>query len=138
MVATDNPLDTYPSRDWEKIYRDMASYDSWFTFLCAPNDTHNCLLKAYVKNGVVVYIGPTYGYGKATDIYGNQASHRWDPRCCAKGLGMVRRFYGTRRIKYPSVRKGFKEWAEAGFPREADGRVPARYLNRGKEPVVGG
>ncbi len=136
IVTTDNPLDYYPSRDWEKVYRDMASYDSWFTFLCAPNDTHNCLLKAYVKNGIVCYLGPTYGYGEATDIYGNKASHRWDPRCCGKGLNMIRRIYGSRRVKYPSVRKGYKEWADAGFPREKDGRVAVKYLNRGKEPFL--
>ncbi|MBI3008536.1 MAG: molybdopterin-dependent oxidoreductase [Candidatus Omnitrophica bacterium] len=135
-VGIDNPLDYYPDRDWEKIYRDMYSYDSTFTFLCAPNDTHNCLLKAYVKNGVILYLGPTFGYGKAKDIYGNQASHRWDPRCCQKGLVMFRRIYGPRRVKYPSVRKGFKEWADKGFPRDKDGRVPKEFLNRGREPFV--
>lgn len=136
IVSVDNPLDFYPDRDWEKIYRDMASYDSWFTFLCAPNDTHNCLLKAYVKNGVVIYLGPSYGYGKSEDIYGNKASHRWDPRCCQKGLALIRRIYGPRRVKYPSVRKGFKAWVDAGYPRGADGRVDEKYLQRGKEPFV--
>lgn len=132
----ENPLDYYPDRDWEKVYRDIYSYDSTFTFLCAPNDTHNCLLKAYVKNGVVLYLGPSFGYGKAKDIYGNQASHRWDPRCCQKGLAMIRKIYGPRRVKYPSVREGFKKWADSGFPREANGGVPKEYLNRGKEPFV--
>ncbi len=132
----DNPLEYYPQRDWEKIYRDMHSYDSTFTFLCAPNDTHNCLLKAYVKNGVILYLGPTFGYGKAKDIYGNQASHRWDPRCCQKGLVMIRKIYGPRRVKYPSVRKGFKEWVEGGMPREKNGRVPLKYLNRGRDKWV--
>ncbi|MBI4249387.1 MAG: molybdopterin oxidoreductase, partial [Elusimicrobia bacterium] len=111
IVTTDNPLDYYPSRDWEKVYRDMVATDGEFCFLCAPNDTHNCLLKAHTKNGVAMFFGPSYGYGKAKDIYGNQASHRWDPRCCGKGLSMIRRVYGTHRVKYPSVRKGFKEWA---------------------------
>ncbi|MBI2069603.1 MAG: molybdopterin-dependent oxidoreductase [Elusimicrobia bacterium] len=136
IVKTDNPLDYYPSRDWEKVYRDLVNADSTFTFMCAPNDTHNCLLKAYVKNGVCMYLGPTYGYGKATDIYGNQASARWDPRCCQKGLAMIRKVYGPRRAKYPSIRKGFKEWVDAGFPRESNGRVPEKYLQRGKEPFV--
>lgn len=136
IVSVDNPLDYYPSRGWEKIYRDMASYDDWFTFLCAPNDTHNCLLKTYVKNGVGVYLGPSYGYGDATDIYGNKTSHRWDPRCCNKGLALIRRIYGPRRVKYPSVRKGFKEWHDAGFPRGKDGKVDPKYLQRGKEPFV--
>lgn len=108
-VNVTNPLEVYPERDWEKSYRDLWKYDSSFVFLCAPNDTHNCLLRAYIKNDVVVRIGPTYGYGKAEDVYGNKASHRWDPRCCQKGLALTRRFYGDRRIRGPMVRKGYKE-----------------------------
>ena len=42
-VDIKNPLAAYPDRDWEKTYRDLWKYDSEFTFLCAPNDTHNCL-----------------------------------------------------------------------------------------------
>ncbi|MFA4842676.1 MAG: molybdopterin-dependent oxidoreductase, partial [Candidatus Omnitrophota bacterium] len=132
----DNPLEYYPQRDWEEIYRNQFKYDSYFHFLCAPNDTHNCLLRAYVKNGVVTRIGPSYGYGKATDIYGNQASHRWDPRLCQKGLAMVRKVYGPRRVKGTFVRIGFKKWIEAGFPRDESGRVAAQYLERGKEGFV--
>lgn len=89
-----------------------------------------------MKNGVVTRLGPSYRYGEAQDVYGNRASHRWDPRCCNKGLAMLRRLYGPRRVKYPSVRKGFWEWFQAGFPREADGRVPEKYRQRGKEPFV--
>lgn len=132
----DNPLTHYPNRDWERMYRDVFRYDDTFHFLCAPNDTHNCLLKAYSKNGVIVRLGPSFGYGKATDIYGNQASARWDPRCCQKGLAILRRVYGPRRCKAPMVRKGFKQWVERGFPRTADGIVPKEYLNRGKEEWI--
>ena len=132
----DNPLDFYPDRGWEKIYRNQFRHDSTFHFLCAPNDTHNCLLRAYVKNGVITRIGPSYGYGKAKDIYGNQASHRWDPRLCQKGLAMLRKVYGPRRVKSPHVRKGFKEWMDAGFPRDESGKIPSQYLNRGKEPFI--
>ncbi|MCM2280186.1 MAG: molybdopterin-dependent oxidoreductase [Oligoflexia bacterium] len=130
----DNPLAHYPDRDWEKTYRDIFRPDSSFVFLCAPNDTHNCLLKAYVKNDVVVRIGPTFGYGKATDAYGNGASHRWDPRICQKGLALTRRIYGDRRVKAPMVRKGFKAWVDAGFPRDAaTGRPDAKYFRRGRD-----
>ena len=61
-----NPLAVYPDRDWEKAYRDLWRYDSKYTFTCAPNDTHNCLLNAYVRDGVVTPIGPTMRYGEAT------------------------------------------------------------------------
>ncbi len=136
-VRVPNPLQQYPNRDWEHIYRDIFRHDRTFTFLCAPNDTHNCLLKGFVKNNVLVRIEPTYGYGKATDLSGNRASHRWDPRCCQKGLVLGRRLYGDRRVKGAFVRKGFKEWAERGFPRDAQtGRAPAELMKRGWDGFV--
>ncbi len=136
-VSVDNPLKDYPSRDWEKAYRDLAKVDSSFVFLCAPNDTHNCLLRAHVKNDVVVRISPTYGYGKATDLYGTKPSHRWDPRCCQKGIALARRFYGDRRVKSPMVRKGFKEWVEKGFPRDPNtGAPPPELFKRGFDGFV--
>ena len=46
-LAVGNPLFQYPNRDWEKVYRDLYHADSSFVFLCAPNDTHNCLLRSY-------------------------------------------------------------------------------------------
>ncbi|MEW6433058.1 MAG: molybdopterin-dependent oxidoreductase, partial [Myxococcota bacterium] len=136
-MQVDNPLAAYPNRDWERAYRNIFNYDSSFVFLCAPNDTHNCLLRAYVKNGVVTRIGPTFGYGKAEDLAGHRASSRWDPRICQKGLALVRRIYGDRRVKAPMVRKGFKAWVDAGFPRDpTTGAVDPKYLQRGKEPFV--
>ena len=129
----DNPLGGYPNRDWEKTYRNLFQYDSTFHFLCAPNDTHNCLLTTYAKNGVATRIGPSFGFGKATDIYGNKSSHRWDPRCCQKGLALIRRFYGDRRCKEPLARKGFLDWVDSGYERDPEtGAVPKKYLNRGK------
>jgi len=134
VVSVDNPLSYYPNRDWERQYRDIYRSESTTTFLCAPNDTHNCLLTGHIKNGVMTHIEPTYGYGKATDLYGLKASHRWDPRCCNKGLSLMRRFYGDRRVKGPMVRKGYYEWFRAGFPRDEDtGKPPSRYFQRGKD-----
>lgn len=98
LSAPDNPLASYPDRGWERVYRDLWKYDSTFTFTCAPNDTHNCLLNAYVRNGVVVRIGPTMKYGQAEDLLGNKTTSRWDPRVCQKGLALTRRFYGDRRV----------------------------------------
>lgn len=136
IVRVENPLKSYPERGWEKIYRDLFAEDSSFAFLCAPNDTHNCYLKAYVKNGYIVRIGPSYGYGKATDIYGNKMSARWDPRLCQKGLALVRRIHGNRRPKSPMIRTGFKRWVEAGFPRDENGRPPAEFMQRGRDTYV--
>ncbi|HUF90989.1 MAG TPA: molybdopterin oxidoreductase, partial [Candidatus Limnocylindria bacterium] len=136
-LKVSNPFDAYPNRDWERIYRDIYRHDRTFTFLCAPNDTHNCLLKGFVKNNVMVRIEPTYGYGKATDLSGHRASPRWDPRCCQKGLVLGRRLYGDRRVKGAYVRRGFKAWVEGGFPRDADtGRAPEALMKRGWDGYV--
>src|SRR5690606_31794966 len=118
-ISVDNPLISYPARGWEGSYRKIFQTDSSFLFLCAPNATHNCLPKANVKNGIIVRIGPTYGDGKAEDLYGNKSSPRWDPRLCQKGLALGRRIYGDRRVKAPMIRAGFKAWVDAGFPRDS-------------------
>jgi nitrate reductase alpha subunit len=131
-----NPLAAYPNRDWEKVYRDLWKYDSTFTFLCAPNDTHNCLLKSFVRSGVITRIGPTMRYGEATDLDGNQTSHRWDPRLCQKGLALTRRIYGDRRVNQCMVRAGFKRWYEAGFPRGQDGLPDREYFQRARDQWV--
>jgi nitrate reductase alpha subunit len=136
LDVIDNPLARYPDRDWERVYRDLWHHESSFTFLCAPNDTHNCILNAYVRSGVVTRIGPTMRYGEATDLNGNRASHRWDPRICQKGLALTRRFYGDRRLRHCMVRAGYKRWVEAGFPRGDDGRPPVEYFQRARDEWV--
>jgi nitrate reductase / nitrite oxidoreductase, alpha subunit len=136
LQAPANPLAAYPDRGWEQAYRDLFAYDSKYTFTCAPNDTHNCILNAYVRQGVVTRIGPTMRYGEATDLAGNGTTHRWDPRVCQKGLALTRRFYGDRRVNQTMVRAGFKRWVEAGFPRGEDGRAPAEYFQRARDEWV--
>lgn len=136
LEAVENPLARYPDRGWEETYRDLWKYDSVFTFLCAPNDTHNCILNAYVRSGSMLRIGPSMRYGEATDLYGTKVSRRWDPRVCQKGLVLTRRFYGDRRVRHPMVRKGFKEWVEKGFPRSADGRPPPEHFQRARDEWV--
>ncbi len=136
LEAITNPLAVYPNRDWEKVYRDLWAYDSRYTFTCAPNDTHNCLLNAHVRQGVITRIGPTMKYGEATDLFGNKQSHRWDPRVCQKGLALTRRFYGDRRVNGTMVRAGYKRWYEAGFPRGADGRPAEEYFQRARDEWV--
>ncbi len=133
----ENPLAAYPNRGWEDVYRDLYRPDSTYHYLCAPNDTHGCLLRASVKNGVAVYADPSFGYHKASDLYGNRASNRWDPRACVSGLAYVRRMYSDRRVKGCYVRSGFLRWVDDGMPREADGQPPLEYREgRGKEDFV--
>jgi nitrate reductase alpha subunit len=112
----DNPLAHYPNRDWEKLYRDQYAYDRTFSWVCAPNDTHNCRITAHVRNGIVIRMGEQYDVGTYADLYGNRASWNWGNRHCAKGYTFHRVLYGPYRLKHPIVRRGWKRWADDGFP----------------------
>ena len=72
-----NPLGRYPNRDWEKLYRNQYAYDHAFSWVCAPNDTHNCRITAHVRNGVIVRLGEEYDIAKYSDLYGNHATSAW-------------------------------------------------------------
>src|SRR5262249_49620692 len=133
-VSVENPLGVYPSRDWEKVYRDQYRYDSSFTWVCAPNDTHMCRLRAFVRNGVIRRSEQNYDHDRCGDLYGNKATKAWNPRGCPKGYTMHRRVYGPYRLRGPVIRKGWKEWADAGFPSLSDHpdlREKYRFDNRG-------
>ena len=139
VVAVDNPLASYPDRDWEKLYRDQYRYDRTFTWVCAPNDTHMCRMRAFVRNGVVVRSEQNYDHQRYTDLYGNKATPAWNPRGCLKGYTMQRRVYGPYRLKGPVVRKGWKDWADAGFPSLSDNpklRSEYKFDDRGNDSFV--
>ena len=104
-VDVANPLAAYPDRNWEKIYRDQYGYDSTFSWVCSPNDTHSCRCMAYVRNDVITRMGSEYNYETYADLYGNHATHNWNPRQCAKGYTFHRIVYGPYRIKHPMVRQ---------------------------------
>ena len=134
-----NPLESYPNRDWEQVYQDQYGYDGSFTWVCSPNDTHECRMRAFVKNGVVLRSEQNYDSGNITDIYGNQATVAWNPRGCSKGFTMHRRVYGPYRLKYPMIRKGWKNWADDGFPSLSDDpalRDTYKFNSRGTDTLV--
>jgi nitrate reductase / nitrite oxidoreductase, alpha subunit len=126
-VNVANPLDVYPDRDWESVYRDQYRYDSSFTYVCSPNDTHACRLRAFVRNGIILRSETNYDVERYSDLYGNRASAHWHPRGCKKGQTFHRRLYGPHRLKGPLMRKGWKEWADAGFP-DLDAANKTRYM----------
>jgi len=115
-----NPLEYYPDRDWEEVYRDQYRYERSFTYICAPNDTHMCRVRAFVRNGVIVRTEQNYDHHRYGDLYGNRATQAWNPRMCLKGYTMHRRVYGPFRARGPMLRKGWKAWADAGFPSLSD------------------
>ncbi|MFQ5693307.1 MAG: molybdopterin-dependent oxidoreductase, partial [Nitrospinota bacterium] len=136
-VQVGNPLESYPDRDWEKVYRDQYRYDDTFAYVCSPNDTHACRMRAYVRNGVVMRIEQNYDVDRYADLDGNRATVNWNPRGCLKGYTLHRRVYGPYRLKYPIVRKGWKEWADAGFPElTPELRSKYRFDARGQDDFV--
>ncbi|HAK57135.1 MAG TPA: nitrate oxidoreductase subunit alpha [Acidobacteria bacterium] len=132
-----NPLGRTVSRNWETIYHDQYRYDSMFDWVCSPNDTHACRIRAYVRNGIVVRTGSTYDYQDYADLYGNHATVNWNPRQCAKGYTFHRVLYGPYRLRHPIVRRGWKAWAEAGFP-ELTPELRSTYLfdRRGDDEFI--
>ncbi len=138
-VSVSNPLGVYPSRDWEQVYRDQYRVDGWFSWVCAPNDTHNCLLRAYTRNGIVLRSESGYECGRVKDLYGNSSTAHWNPRSCAKGESQQRRLYGPYRLRGPMVRKGWKQWADDGFPSLSDDpkrRDKYKFTSRGTDTFV--
>jgi nitrate reductase alpha subunit len=136
-LNVDNPLAGYPDRDWEKVYRDQYRYDSSFTYVCSPNDTHACRLRAFVRNGIILRSETNYDVERYSDLYGNSATAHWHPRGCKKGQTFHRRVYGPHRLKGPLMRKGWQEWADDGFP-ELDAANKSRYKfdSRGTDELV--
>lgn len=136
-VQIDNPLEYYPDRDWERVYHDQYRYDGSFTYVCSPNDTHACRVRAFVRNGVVMRVEQNYDHHKIKDLYGNQATRAWNPRMCLKGYTFHRRVYGPYRLKYPIVRKGWKQWADDGFPHLTPQlRTKYKFDSRGTDSFV--
>jgi nitrate reductase alpha subunit len=121
-----NPLASYPNRGWEQVYRNQYAYDSAFSWVCAPNDTHNCRITAHVRNGVIVRLGEEFDVYTYSDLYDHKASPNWGNRYCAKGYTFHRILYGPYRLKHPIVRRGWKRGADDGFP-ELTRELRAKY-----------
>ncbi|MEK6577308.1 MAG: twin-arginine translocation signal domain-containing protein, partial [Nitrospirota bacterium] len=140
VIEIGNPLEgkAYPNRSWEDVYRDQYAYDRSFTYICSPNDTHECRVRAFVRNGVVMRIEQNYDHQKIKDVYGQHgptAAH--NPRMCLRGMTFPRRVYGPYRVKYPMMRKGWKQWADDGFPYlNKDLRAKYGFYSRGTDEFV--
>lgn len=81
-----NPLAHYPNRNWEQLYRNQYAYDHQFSWVCAPNDTHNCRITAHVRNGVIVRLGEEYDIANYSDLYDNHATAAWGQSPLREGL----------------------------------------------------
>ncbi|MFG0328825.1 MAG: molybdopterin-dependent oxidoreductase [Phycisphaerales bacterium] len=139
VFGVENPLAHYPKRDWERVYRDQYRYDRSFTWVCAPNDTHMCRMRGFVRNGVLIRSEQNYDCERYVDCYGNRTSASWHPRGCPKGFTMQRRIYGPYRAKGPTIRRGWKRWADAGFPSLSDHpelRTNYKFDDRGTDTFI--
>src|SRR2546425_918113 len=91
VIEVGNPLGEYPDRSWERVYHDQYRYDSSFTYVCTPNDTHACRVRAFVRNGVVMRVEQNYDHQTYEDLYGNRGTFAHNPRMCLKGYTFHRR-----------------------------------------------
>ncbi|MFN7182151.1 MAG: nitrate oxidoreductase subunit alpha, partial [Planctomycetota bacterium] len=133
----ENPLEYYPEREWEKVYRDQYRYDGSFTWICSPNCTHECRMRGFLRNGVMIRSEQNYDNHKIRDLYGNQATVHWNPRGCSNGYTFHRRVYGAYRLKYPMIRKGWKQWADDGFPElTPENKKKYKFDSRGTDEFV--
>jgi len=139
ITGVEDPLHYYPARDWESIYRDQYHYDRSFAWVCAPNDTHMCRMRGYVRNGILVRSEQNYGVNRSVDPQGNHPGPAWHPRGCPKGYTFQRRVYGPYRAKGPILRRGWKAWADDGFPSLSDHpelRTQYKFDDRGNDTFV--
>ncbi|MFV1974414.1 MAG: molybdopterin-dependent oxidoreductase [Candidatus Scalindua sp.] len=133
-VEVDNPLDSYPDRNWEDVYRNQYKYDRSFPFVCSPNDTHQCRVRAFVRNGVVIRVEQDYEHQDYGDLEGRKPQRSWNPRMCLKGFTFFRRVYGPHRLRFPLLRKGWKQWADDGFPElDWEAREKYKFTSRGTD-----
>src|SRR2546426_3495833 len=116
VIEVGNPLGEYPDRSWERVYHDQYRYDSSFTYICTPNDTHGCRVRAFVRNGVVMRVEQNYDHQTYEDLYGNRGTFAWNPRMCLKGYTFHRRGCGADRVEGPPRSKGGEGWGGGGGP----------------------
>jgi nitrate reductase alpha subunit len=136
-INVDNPLAGYPDRGWEQVYHNQYRYDASFAYVCSPNDTHACRLRAFVRNGVILRSEPNYDVARYSDLYGNTATPHWHPRGCKKGQTFHRRVYGPHRLKGPLMRRGWQEWADDGFPElTPENKAKYKFDTRGQDELL--
>ncbi|MHB1417772.1 MAG: DMSO/selenate family reductase complex A subunit, partial [Chloroflexota bacterium] len=97
---------------------------------CVHNCEGHCILKAHVRDGVIVRI--------TSDVDGPDTPYRRQLRACARGRAYRQRVYHPDRLKFPLIREGERgegqfrraSWDEA-LDRAAEGirRVRERYGN---------
>ena len=104
-----DPLDRYPYRGWESLYREQFKWDKVVRSTHSANCTGSCSWMVYVKDGVMLREEQAADYPRI-----NADLPDYNPRGCQKGACFVEYVYGAQRVKYPLIRKGLR----AGKPAE--------------------
>ncbi len=99
-----DPLETYPYRGWESLYRDQFKWDKVVRSTHSANCTGSCSWMVYVKDGVMVREEQASDYPRI-----NNDLPDYNPRGCQKGACFVEYVYGAQRLKYPLIRKGLRQ-----------------------------
>jgi complex iron-sulfur molybdoenzyme family reductase subunit alpha len=99
-----DPLDFYPYRGWESLYRDQFTWDKVVRSTHSANCTGSCSWMVYVKDGVMVREEQAADYPRINDDLPD-----YNPRGCQKGACFVEYVYGAQRLKYPLMRKGLRD-----------------------------
>ena len=116
-IGIDNPLASHPERDWEKkpIAINIVTTRPSLTSARPTIRTLAACAPLFATESFCD-LRRTTTWTRYSDLYGNKATAHWHPRGCKKGQTFHRRMYGPHRLKGPLMRKGWKQWADDGFP----------------------
>lgn len=131
------PEGKYPYRNWENLYREQLSYDSYGRTTHSVNCAGSCTWKVYVKNNIAF---KEEQYADYPDI--NQALPTYNPRGCQKGANYKEYVYGPQRLKYPLIRTGARgegKWRKASWEEALSyiaGKIVDVISNHGPDTVT--
>ncbi len=112
-IAAINPLESYPYRGWEDLYRQQYGWDRVVRSTHSANCTGSCSWKVYVKDGIMLREEQAADYPRL-----NADIPDYNPRGCQKGGCFVEYVYGAQRLRYPLIRTGERgegKWRRASW-----------------------
>ncbi|MCU4716956.1 nitrate reductase subunit alpha [Halapricum hydrolyticum] len=101
LELVDDPIGSYPYRDWEDFYREEWDWDSIARSTHSVNCTGSCSWDVYVKNGQVWREQQANDYPRFDEDLPDP-----NPRGCQKGACYSDYVDAEQRVKYPLKRTG--------------------------------
>lgn len=112
-ISAINPLETYPYRKWEDLYRRQYGWDRVVRSTHSANCTGSCSWKVFVKDGIMLREEQAADYPRI-----NQDIPDYNPRGCQKGACFTEYVYSAQRLRYPLIRAGERgegKWRRASW-----------------------